>query len=249
MKQSIGLLFLIALFSPLSIQAQDTFSIVAIDTVTGEVGSAGASCVDLFQTDFKEDSFLGELFPGKGAINSQAYYLPANQLNAREKIQEGLSAEEIIIWLQANDAEEKPYFRQYGMVTLLKGEISAAAFTGDSTDDFKGHLSGKNYSIQGNILADKTVLQAMESAFLETEGDLRCKLMAAIQGANTLGADRRCASNRSSSLFAFIKVAKKGDKFGEPSFKLSVRTHAGEFIEPIDSLQILFEKETFSCPK
>jgi hypothetical protein len=73
--------------------------------------------------------------------------------------------------------------------------------------------------------------------------------MAALQGANTVGADRRCSANKSSSLFAFIKVAQKDDIFGEPSFNLSVRTHAGEFIEPIDSLQILFDNQYLSCPE
>ena len=52
--------------------SQDTFSIVAMDPITGEVGSAGASCVDLDANNLPTDDFLGELFPGLGAINSQA---------------------------------------------------------------------------------------------------------------------------------------------------------------------------------
>jgi hypothetical protein len=80
--------------------SQDTFSIVAVDSVTGEVGSAGASCVDLFNKGFSDDSFLGELFPGVGAINSQAYYLPANQANARARMQAGDSPSEIIDWFK-----------------------------------------------------------------------------------------------------------------------------------------------------
>jgi uncharacterized Ntn-hydrolase superfamily protein len=249
MKQSIGFFFLFFQLSCFLGQAQDTFSIVAMDTVTGEVGSAGASCVDLFQTNFIDDSFLGELFPAKGAINSQAYYLRSNQVNAQEKLIAGLKAADIINWLETNDTEGKSSFRQYGIVTLINGKVTTAAFTGDSTDDYKGHLTGVNYSIQGNILADKNVLEAMETAFINTRGDLSCKLMAALQGANTVGADRRCSANKSSSLFAFIKVAQKDDIFGEPSFSLSVRTHAGEFIEPIDSLQILFDNQYLSCPE
>ena len=55
-----------------SVNAQDTFSIVAVDTITGEVGSAGASCVDLFSAGITDIGFLGDLFPGVGAINTQA---------------------------------------------------------------------------------------------------------------------------------------------------------------------------------
>jgi hypothetical protein len=81
----------------------------------------------------------------------------------------------------------------------------------------------------------------MEARFLRADGDLACKLMAALQGANMTGADSRCASNGTSSLFAFVKVAQPDDVFGEPSFLLSVRTHANAGIEPIDSLQVKFD--------
>ena len=83
--------------------SQDTFSIVAMDPITGEVGSAGASCVDLDANNLPTDDFLGELFPGLGAINSQAYYIPANQANARARMNEGYTPSEIIEWLINND--------------------------------------------------------------------------------------------------------------------------------------------------
>ncbi len=56
-----------------------------------------------------------------------------------------------------------------------------------------------------------------------------------------VGADTRCTSNGTSSLFAFVKVAQPTDLFGNPSFILSVRTSDGEGIEPIDTLQTLFD--------
>jgi hypothetical protein len=65
--------------------------------------------------------------------------------------------------------------------------------------------------------------------------------MAALQGANMAGADTRCMPNGTSSLFAFVKVAKPDDTFGQPSFKVSVRTRNGARIEPIDSLQVKFD--------
>jgi len=222
--------------------SQDTFSIVAMDSVTGEVGSAGASCVDMFTIPGYPDDFLGELFPGQGAINSQAWYIPANQANARTRMNLGDSPAEIIQWLVDNDVNGQPELRQYGIVKLHNGNMETAAHTGTSTDDYKNHLTGPNYSIQGNILLGQEILDSMESRFLNAEGDLACKLMAALQGANVVGADTRCAPNSSSSLFAFVKVAQPTDPFGSPSFLASVRTHDGEGIEPIDSLQIIFDQ-------
>src|SRR5210317_1260432 len=89
-------------------QSQDTFSIVALDTITGEVGSAGASCVDMDNFPGYDDDFLGELFPGLGAINTQAWYLAANQANARDRMNAGDTPAEIIDWLVANDVQGQP---------------------------------------------------------------------------------------------------------------------------------------------
>ena len=153
----------------------------------------------------------------------------------------GDTPEEIIQWLYDNDAQNQPERRQYGIVAFVDGSPEGAAFTGTQTDDWKGHIVGPNYSIQGNILLGQEILDSMEARFLSAEGDLACKLMAALQGANVVGADTRCASNGSSSLFAFVKVAQPEDTFGFPSFLVSMRSKNGEGIEPIDSLQTLFD--------
>jgi len=236
--------FFLASFTEL--YSQDTFSIVAVDSISGEVGSAGASCVDMNNFPGYDNDFLGELFPGKGAINTQAWYLPANQANARDRMNAGDTPQQIIDWLYNNDAQSQPEKRQYGIVRLVDGHPLSAAFTGNQTDDYKNHNTGPNYSIQGNILKGQEVLDSMEARFLREEGDLACKLMAALQGAKMVGADSRCFSNGTSSLFSFVKVAQPDDTFGEPSFLLSVATEDDAGIEPIDSLQVLFE-EVMDC--
>ena len=213
-----NLLFIILFVSTIiNVRSQDTFSIVAMDPVSGEVGSAGASCVDLGAFNIPTDDFLGELFPGVGAINSQAWYIPANQENARARMNEGLTPSEIIQWLIDNDISNQPQLRQYGIVAKVGEEIETAAHTGTSTDDYKNHIIGPNYSIQGNILLGQEVLDGMEEGFINAEGDLACKLMAALQGANMVGADSRCTGNGTSSLFAFVKVSQPSDTFGNPS--------------------------------
>lgn len=241
MKHQILLGILLISFIQFALRAQDTFSIVALDTVTGEVGSAGASCVDMNNFPGYADDFLGELFPNLGAINTQAWYLPANQANARERMLAGDTPEEIIQWLIENDVQNQPEKRQYGIVAFVADSVQSAGHTGIQTDDYKNHVLGPNYAIQGNILLGQEILDSMESRFINAPGDLACKLMAALQGANVVGADTRCASNGTSALFAFVKVAQPADTLGSPSFVVSVRTAENAGIEPIDSLQIKFD--------
>lgn len=237
-------------FISLSCVGQDTFSIVAADSTTREVGSAGASCVDLIYYNIADASFLGDLLPDTGAINTQAAYLAANQNNARARMRAGDDPAQIISWVSANDALANPNARQYGIAGFTGQNLSAAAFTGTSCLSYANHITGNvegiYYSIQGNILLSQTILDSMEARFIREEGDLACRLMAALQGAKVVGADTRCASNGSSSLFAFVKVAAPTDVYGNPSFSLGVRTQDGAGIEPIDSLQSLFNAQK-SC--
>src|SRR5436190_5567349 len=86
----------------------------------------------------------------------------------------------------------------------------------------------------------------MESKFRNAEGDLACRFMAALQGAKMVGADTRCTTNGTSSLFAFIKVSQPADAYGSPAFKVSVKTHTNAHIEPIDTLQTVFDLQ-HSC--
>jgi len=243
------MLVLWLLLPVLSLRAQDTFSIVAVDSVTGEVGSAGASCVDLglFFPTYATD-FLGDLIPGQGAINTQASYSTVNQANARARMLLGENPQQIISWLTANDANNNPNSRQYGIAALVNGSPQTAGFTGTGTLNYKNHITGPNYSIQGNILLGQAILDSMEARFLNTPGSLACKLMAALQGAKVPGADTRCANNGAgtSSLFAFLKVSQPTDPYGNPSLLVSVKTPGGFGIEPIDSLQILFNAQQ-SC--
>jgi uncharacterized Ntn-hydrolase superfamily protein len=226
------------------IHAQDTFSVVAADSTTREVGSAGASCVDLFAAGFSNIGFLGDLLPDTGAINTQAAYITGNQNNARKRMRSGDTPAQIVSWLSANDASFDPTVRQYGIVGFNGNIVSAAGYTGFNCLEYKNHITGSidgiHYSIQGNILLGQEILDSMEYRFRNATGDLACRLMAALQGAKVIGADTRCAPNNSSTLFAFLKVAQPSDKYGSPSFSIGVRTRSGTQIEPVDSLQKLF---------
>lgn len=233
----------------INLAAQDTFSIVAADSSTREVGSAGASCVDLFTAGIPDGTFIGDLLPDTGAINTQAYYLATNQSNARVRMRSGDSPVQIIDWLVANDVQSNPAIRQYGIVGFTGIQPSVAGYTGVNCQNFKDHrtgnLNGIYYSIQGNILLGQVVIDSMESKFRNAQGDLACRLMAALQGAKMVGADTRCTSNGTSSLFAYVKVAQPTDSYSNPSFKQSIKTHSNAHIEPIDSLQTIFSAQHY----
>jgi len=250
-----------------------TFSIVAVDTTTGEVGSAGGSCI-------AGSIIISDIHPGVGAIHTQSYYLQANQNYASTLMDEGYSPEEIIQLLEENDVQNNPSIRQYGIVDLYSGnnygmlyehecnEIEgavwhgnpnsyelaecsdptisrSASFTGNNCSNWKGHINGINYAIQGNILLSEDILLGIEEGFLNTNGALDQKLMAALQGAKVPGADTRCLDEGISTLSAFIRVAKLED-VNDYYMDLNVNSvtpyfnQTGIWIDPVDTLQTLY---------
>ena len=223
---------------------QDTFSIVAVDETTGEVGGAGASCLDESQFPGSGGVLLiHEIFPGRGVIHTQSYYLPGNQQNAANQLLSGHSPQEVVDWLaqDVNDVQANATQRQYGVADFDSlGNARSAAFTGVNCMDYKNQIIGSNYAIQGNILIGQEILDSMEARFLNTGGELADKLMAALQGAKIPGADTRCLGEGVSSLSAFVRVAKPNDSLSDLYLDISIpETPFG--VEPIDSLQILFD--------
>ncbi|MEL7530898.1 MAG: DUF1028 domain-containing protein [Bacteroidota bacterium] len=237
-----SVLFLL-LSLPFVLQAQDTFSIVAVDSVTGEVGSAGASCLDAGVVAGGV-AIIGDLIPGRGAINTQSFYLQSNQNNARNRMLMGDSPDQIINFLVANDAQNDAQVRQYGIADLdANASPRAAAFTGIDCFDYKNQIVGPYYAIQGNILAGQEILDSMETRFLNASGSLAERLMEALQGANVPGADTRCLNEGVSSQSAYLRVARPNDIYGSPYLDIVVdQTPFGQ--EPIDSLQNLLDAWT-----
>jgi uncharacterized Ntn-hydrolase superfamily protein len=138
-----------------------------------------------------------------------------------------------------HDAENNPTRRQYGIIDFAGGIIRDTAYTGVNCDNYKNHIIGPNYTIQGNILLGQQILDSMKARFLRQTGSLANKLMAALQGAKVIGADTRCASHGTSSLSAFIRVAKPWDTTGTLFLNLKV-INAPVNRDPIDSLQVLY---------
>ncbi len=211
----------------------DTFSIVAVDLETGEVGSAGASCIS-------GSIIISDVHPGLGAIHTQSYWNSQNQNYARQLMDQGYSPQEIIDLLVANDANGNPSIRQYGIVDNIDGGRSAG-WSGENCIDYKGHILGQTYAIAGNILLGPEILDDMETGFLTTEGTFADKLMASLQGANVPGADTRCMQYGKPAISAFIRVARPNDPPNDLYLHLNVNnTSSGQ--NPIDILQDLYDE-------
>ena len=222
-----------------SMKAQHTFSIVAVDPATGDIGSAGATCGDSIIWPGTPGAYIiSDILPGVGGIHTQASYISNNQRNARTRMETGDSPQEIIDWLVKNDVQGGPSRRQYGIVDFNDGDPRSAGYTGSNCLNEKGHRLGDNYAIQGNILLHEWVLDSMEQAFLRTKGCFEDRIMASLQAANFAGADSRCLGEGTSSLSAFIRVAKPGD----PSNKFWLDINVAGTPNGVEPLEILLDK-------
>ena len=242
MRKIIVFIFCIGIFQ--IAVAQHTFSIVAIDAETGEIGTAGATCLTSADCGGCGGAvIITDIVAGKGGMNSQAQIcLPNVNLNRGIlRIEEGNTATEVLNDVLKNDLCQfgGTSDRQYGIVTINEGVIDVAGFTGTTNSAFAGNITGPNYAIQGNILIGEEVLTGMEQGFLNTEGTLAEKLMGAMQGAKIPGADSRCLAQGISSRSSFLRLMPLE---GESDFRYMnlIIPNTINNVDPIDSLQSLF---------
>jgi uncharacterized Ntn-hydrolase superfamily protein len=157
-----------------------TFSIVAFDFENGDLGVA-------VQSKFPA---VGAVVPWAkarvGAIATQAWCNTTNGPNGLKMLEGNLSAQETLSRLLADDTS--PQVRQFAVVDA-KGQV--AVHTGTECLEWAGHVTGKGYSCQGNILAGAKVVESMARAYEETSGDLIDKLMQALSAGQASGGDRR----------------------------------------------------------
>jgi uncharacterized Ntn-hydrolase superfamily protein len=157
-----------------------TFSIVAFDFKNGDIGVA-------VQSKFPA---VGAVVPWAkakvGAIATQAWCNTAYGPTGLKMLEANLSAQETLRKLLADDTN--PQVRQFAVVDA-KGQV--AAHTGTECFEWAGHITGKGYSCQGNILAGAKVVESMARAYEETSGDLIDRLIQVLSAGQAAGGDRR----------------------------------------------------------
>jgi uncharacterized Ntn-hydrolase superfamily protein len=158
-----------------------TFSIVAYDSSTGEVGVAVQSCV------FGVGSRVAWVEGQVGAIATQAMSNESFGPNGLRMLAAGMSARETMDRLLARDADRD--HRQVGIVDAKGG---AANWTGSDCLHWAGDSAGVGFSCQGNILVSAEVVRGMVRAFGETAGqELARRLIGALDAAQAAGGDSR----------------------------------------------------------
>jgi uncharacterized Ntn-hydrolase superfamily protein len=157
-----------------------TYSIVAFDPDTGELGVAVQSHW------FSVGSLCPWARPGIGAVATQSVVEPAHGPHTLDRIERGDDAQTALTAVLAEDALAA--VRQVGVVDA-HGRV--AVHTGSGCIPAAGHATGEHWTCQANMMARATVPDAMADAFVQASGDLAERLMTALDGAEAQGGDVR----------------------------------------------------------
>jgi len=157
-----------------------TYSIVALDPETGQLGVAVQSHY------FSVGGVVPWAEPGVGAVATQSFVDISYGPLGLDLMRGGKTAQQALSALLAGDA--RPEVRQVAMVDA-SGNV--ATHTGDNCTAEAGHRTGQNYSVQANLMLRNTVWDAMAEAYEGAKGELAERLMVALEAAEGEGGDIR----------------------------------------------------------
>jgi uncharacterized Ntn-hydrolase superfamily protein len=207
--------------APRPLRPVHTFSIVARDTETGEMGVAVQSHW------FSVGSNVAWAEAGVGAVATQSFIDPSYGRNGLELMRGGASAEEALKTLLAKDEG-----RDVRQVAMIDASGRVAAHTGAKCIEAAGDHVGRNYSVQANLMSNARVWPAMARAFETTKGDLAERMLAALDAAQAAGGDIR---GRQSAAIVVVKAVSTGKPWADRIFDLRVDDSA----EPLKELRRL----------
>lgn len=207
--------------------AQATFSLCAIDPATGEAGVIVTTRVP----------FVGRAVPwaraGVGAVATQAWTVVEYGRQGLDLLEQGVAPQEAIERLLADDKGRER--RQIGIIDM---QGRTAAHTGKENGEWAGSRQGRNYTVQGNILVGREVIDAVADHFESTEGagmPLAERLILALAAGQAKGGDRRWGLFQSAAL----RVADPKDP-GRGGDHLSVSIDVGEHEDPVAELRRIY---------
>lgn len=188
-----------------------TYSIVAFDKSTGELGVAVQSHW------FSVGSVVPWVEAGVGAVATQSFVEPSYGPLGLELMRAGKSAEDSLAALLKADKNEAS--RQVGMVDA-RGK--AVAHTGKNCIPEAGHFIGDGFSCQANLMLKNTVWKAMARAFETTKGELVDRLLAALEAAEQEGGDIR---GKQSAAVIVVKGKSSGVWWKDRIYDLRIEDH------------------------
>ena len=198
-----------------------TYSIVARDPVTGELGVAVQSHW------FSVGAIVAWAEAGVGAVATQSFVDPAYGKLGLELMRAGRPAPDALRALLAGD--EGRDVRQVAMIDA-RGQVGA--HTGAKCIEAAGHAAGRNYSAQANLMLNDRVWPAMARAFEAAKGDLAARMLAALEAAESAGGDIR---GRQSAALIVVTGRPSGRPWADRLFDLRVDDHP----EPLQELRRL----------
>lgn len=207
MHRAPALQLALALFA-LARTANATYSIVAANPETGQVGGAGTSCLG-----GGDVSIIYAAAPGVGVVHAQAWFNETARDYAVQLMLEGKHPADIIKLITADDFDRDFSSRQYAIVNI-SGDV--AAYTGSATTPFSSHRHGTvgdlSYSVQGNLLTSSAVIENAVLGFGEPACDLPERLMRGLEAGSKNGeGDSRCTgAHGTPSDSAFLRVEQPG---------------------------------------
>lgn len=157
-----------------------TYSIVARDPNTGELGVAVQSHW------FSVGPIVAWAEAGVGAVATQSFVDPSYGKLGLDLMRAGKSAPDSLKALIAGDEG-----REVRQVAMIDAQGRVDAWTGKNDIQAAGHIIGKNYSVQANLMLNDKVWPAMSKAFENTQGDLADRMLAALEAAQAAGGDIR----------------------------------------------------------
>lgn len=199
-----------------------TFSIVAFDPETGDLGVAA-------QSKFPN---VGAVIPFAraevGAVATQSFSNTAYATRGFALLENGATPQQAVDILTGNDAD-----RGYRQMGIVDAQGRAATFTGAQCFDWCGGLTGENFAVQGNVLTGEAVITAMARTFQATSGPLAERLMAVLKAGQAAGGDRRGQQS------AALLVVRKNGGYGANNDRyvdISVCDHP----TPIEELERIY---------
>ncbi|HET9478155.1 MAG TPA: DUF1028 domain-containing protein [Pyrinomonadaceae bacterium] len=185
-----------------------TYSIVARDPVTGELGVAVQSHW------FSVGPIVAWAEAGVGAVATQSFVDPSYGKNGLELMRAGKSAPETLKELLAKDEG-----REVRQVAMIDAQGRVDAWTGKNDIQAAGHIVGNNFSVQANLMLNDKVWPAMARAFENTRGDLAERMLAALDAAEAAGGDIR---GRQSAALIVVTGKPTGQAWKDRTFDLRV---------------------------
>jgi uncharacterized Ntn-hydrolase superfamily protein len=196
-----------------------TFSIVARDPQTGDIGVAVQSHW------FSVGSIVSWAEAGVGAVATQSFVDPGYGLRGLGLMRDGTSAPDALKQLVKEDPQ--PDGRQ---VAIIDSEGRVDAYTGNVAVGAAGHRVGPGFSVQANMMANAGVWPAMAEAYTSTSGDLADRMLAALDAAQAAGGDAR---GRQSAALIVVKATGTGRPWvgADKLFELRIEDHPQPLVE------------------